>query len=127
MQPERPVPLEYRSTPPADPADVWPARRQGVIAWGVVIVTIWEGMVLLAVNVTSASPKPVRLIVVAMLIGPALLVLMLVPYLRWGEREHRRSAGLCLACGYALRGNLSGTCPECGVRFSHVPSDDADH
>ena len=27
--------------------------------------------------------------------------------------RHRR--GLCLACGYDLRGNESGNCPECGT------------
>jgi hypothetical protein len=123
MDPDPPrAPLEYRSTPPIDPAAaVWPARRQGVIAWGVVITTVWEGMVLLALNVTSASPKPVWLIIVALLCGPVLLVLMLVPYLRWGEREHRRAAGLCLTCGYALLGNVSGTCPECGAIIIESP------
>ena len=28
--------------------------------------------------------------------------------------EQRASAGLCVACGYNLTGNTSGTCPECG-------------
>ncbi|HEY3243818.1 MAG TPA: hypothetical protein VGM03_10745 [Phycisphaerae bacterium] len=26
----------------------------------------------------------------------------------------RRRQGLCLGCGYSLRGNTSGVCPECG-------------
>jgi len=29
-------------------------------------------------------------------------------------RLRRASAGLCVACGYNLTGNTSGTCPECG-------------
>ena len=29
--------------------------------------------------------------------------------------EARRRRGLCAACGYNLRGNLSGVCPECGT------------
>ena len=31
-----------------------------------------------------------------------------------------RRAGLCVQCGYDLRGNVSGVCPECGmpVRWS---------
>lgn len=32
----------------------------------------------------------------------------------WGRRRRRR-LGLCLACGYDLRGNPSGVCPECGA------------
>ncbi len=30
------------------------------------------------------------------------------------RRHRRRKRGLCLACGYNLTGNTSGTCPECG-------------
>lgn len=33
------------------------------------------------------------------------------------RRDVRRQArGLCLQCGYNLRGNESGKCPECGCR-----------
>ena len=32
-----------------------------------------------------------------------------------GRRTMRRAAGACLACGYSLRGNVSGVCPECGM------------
>lgn len=31
-------------------------------------------------------------------------------------RRRMRMAGLCRACGYDLTGNVSGTCPECGVK-----------
>ncbi len=38
------------------------------------------------------------------------------------RRVYRRQAlGFCLNCGYDLRGNVSGRCPECGVS---VPIDD---
>lgn len=30
---------------------------------------------------------------------------------------HRRKRGLCPFCGYSLRGNVSGMCPECGTPF----------
>jgi len=33
------------------------------------------------------------------------------PLRRW----RRRRKGLCLRCGYDLRGNASGVCPECGL------------
>jgi hypothetical protein len=40
----------------------------------------------------------------------------------WGYRsqrpitlqQRRRAGGQCLSCGYDLRGNVSGVCPECG-------------
>lgn len=41
-----------------------------------------------------------------------------VPMVRGPVRQHwRRLKGLCLDCGYDLRGNRSGRCPECGNRF----------
>jgi hypothetical protein len=33
--------------------------------------------------------------------------------------NHRRRAGQCIACGYSLIGNESGTCPECGQTVTH--------
>jgi drug/metabolite transporter (DMT)-like permease len=32
----------------------------------------------------------------------------------------RFAPGLCQACGYNLRGNTSGRCPECGTACEHV-------
>jgi hypothetical protein len=32
------------------------------------------------------------------------------------RRRQRTRAGLCRRCGYDLRGNVSGVCPECGAR-----------
>jgi hypothetical protein len=32
-------------------------------------------------------------------------------------RERRWRDGLCLRCGYPLRGNTSGACPECGEKI----------
>ncbi len=31
------------------------------------------------------------------------------------RRYRRRRRGLCVACGYDLTGNVSGTCPECAT------------
>ena len=36
-------------------------------------------------------------------------------------RERRRSQGRCVCCGYSLRGNVSGVCPECGNREMVIP------
>ena len=35
-------------------------------------------------------------------------------YLRRTEARHRQRLGLCIRCGYALTGNTSGRCSECG-------------
>jgi hypothetical protein len=47
-------------------------------------------------------------------------------------RRYRRSRrGLCLNCGYDLRGNVSGVCPECGrpvaTRVNSAPTSHGDH
>jgi hypothetical protein len=34
--------------------------------------------------------------------------------MRRRTRRRRRERGLCAGCGYDLRGNVSGVCPECG-------------
>ena len=31
------------------------------------------------------------------------------------ERNIRLRRNLCFGCGYSLRGNVSGVCPECGT------------
>jgi hypothetical protein len=33
------------------------------------------------------------------------------------RRHRRRKKGLCLQCGYSLKGNVSGVCPECGEQI----------
>ena len=42
------------------------------------------------------------------------LALIRSPFRRW----RRRRGGCCLNCGYDLRGNLTGVCPECGCAVS---------
>jgi hypothetical protein len=41
-------------------------------------------------------------------------------------RRRRRQRGLCLDCGYDLRGNTSQRCPECGRVNAHVLAGRAD-
>ncbi len=40
----------------------------------------------------------------------------LAGYLLWADRPY--PSGHCRRCGYAIKGNLSGVCPECGVTIS---------
>jgi hypothetical protein len=67
-------------------------------------------------------------------LGPAVLLtsmvsavwLIAVAFILPREREIMR-AGLCQACGYSLRGNRSGQCPECGASIIRVaPLDGSD-
>ena len=46
-----------------------------------------------------------------------LLLSTLLPLLRLGAviRAGKRGADVCASCGYNLRGNVSGVCPECGT------------
>lgn len=41
-------------------------------------------------------------------------MLVAVPSAWLWYRDRRRAPGLCIKCGYDLRGNASGVCPECG-------------
>jgi hypothetical protein len=41
-------------------------------------------------------------------------VLLAVPTAFLWHRDRRPPRGHCRRCGYNLKGNLSGTCPECG-------------
>jgi len=56
----------------------------------------------------------IHLLTVALIFGsyPA-LVLIRGPL----RRLHRRFRGKCVHCAYDLTGNISGTCPECGIKM----------
>jgi hypothetical protein len=51
---------------------------------------------------------------IALLTLPPIIKLAIV-LIRRLARRRRRGRGLCGRCGYDLRGNESGTCPECGT------------
>ncbi len=50
----------------------------------------------------------------ASVVGIKQFVQAMARYLRNKHRYNRLVAGLCARCGYHLRGNASGRCPECG-------------
>ena len=48
----------------------------------------------------------------ALCVGPALILAV-----RHVRCRQRKKHGQCVKCGYDLRGNVSGICPECGVHL----------
>ncbi|HET6247117.1 MAG TPA: hypothetical protein VFE47_05400 [Tepidisphaeraceae bacterium] len=44
------------------------------------------------------------------------LMWLMIRYLNVGRR--RKKNGECVKCGYSLRGNVSGICPECGTKVA---------
>ena len=64
-----------------------------------------------------------RIITIRKVQAPLLLLIVLFGFLpaNWLVRyrrvlqAQRRSEGRCLNCGYDLKGNTSGVCPECGT------------
>lgn len=48
------------------------------------------------------------------------LLTLLSLALSFWKKHKRRKRGLCVKCGYDLRGNNTGACPECGKAVSHV-------
>lgn len=55
---------------------------------------------------------------------PAAVVALFALMASWdafGPMSDSRKRGYCEACGYNLRGNVSGVCPECGVAIGRGP------
>jgi uncharacterized paraquat-inducible protein A len=82
-------------------------------------------MSLLVLDILQVRDDKYRLDVIAFLVGIP-WVLIGVPRFSeaWSdwqresvEIEERIGRGLCYKCGYDLRGNESGRCPECGARI----------
>jgi hypothetical protein len=74
------------------------------------------GLTLFAVAMLSARvPQPWGRIAALLTMAAGMLVWYRVDRPR-EVRAERRAKGHCLHCGYDLTGNVSGACPECGVR-----------
>ena len=55
-----------------------------------------------------------KLVVLAIVLGACCILLVFAYY--DGRAQWRRQGGLCVRCGYDLRANESGRCPECGAK-----------
>jgi hypothetical protein len=102
----RPLRVSVRSTPSdALPPRFWPAMEKGRM--------LWPG----ARSLRAASVPGDSFWVLMMPVWQVGLIFALLPGV-WltarGRRFYRRRRGRCVACGYELRGNVSGVCPECG-------------
>ena len=58
------------------------------------------------------------LVCVVMMPVAFILVRSVYRHLRKQRNERMASLGLCVGCGYSLKGNTSGVCPECGNEIS---------
>ena len=67
----------------------------------------------LLIGIITGGLGPVAVFVAA-------LSVVWLPFWYWFERpaelrRARKANGQCLRCGYDLKGNVSGVCPECGT------------
>ncbi len=53
---------------------------------------------------------------------PFLIIALPTGYLFWSDHRRRMRAGCCGKCGYDLKGNVSGKCPECGATTAKAAS-----
>ena len=53
-------------------------------------------------------------------LSAVIAIACIVDYRRHRRIRDREKGGLCLQCGYSLAGNVSGVCPECGMRAGKV-------
>lgn len=59
--------------------------------------------------------------VVGVALAPVILLFVAIGLsLYWHNRRRMTRRGFCSTCGYNLRGNVSGICPECGRNITHT-------
>jgi hypothetical protein len=56
--------------------------------------------------------------------GFAIALAIVGNIMAWRYRPRVPEASKCRRCGYDLRGNVSGVCPECGTRIKSLQSDE---
>lgn len=68
---------------------------------------------------TNYNRRNFSLLLVAIFVVPVYFVVMWRMKRRAARVEFRREKSLCINCGYDLRGNVSGACPECGEQVEN--------
>ena len=112
----------------------WPCRcleadRAWVQYWGVAPQADWrsaaklpEARYFLGIKEARYRPLPLRPIWPGFAINTifyAAMLWLVIPGPFTARRMIRRRRGLCLKCGYDLRGAEHEVCPECGVQLSY--------
>jgi len=69
-------------------------------------------------SVSTTPTRGAQVLIAATPIWPvsSSLFILTLP-LAWGGWPWRRKANTCAGCGYNLTGNISGVCPECGMKI----------
>jgi hypothetical protein len=92
------------------------ARRDGWHGFGIVICrAVWS----------KAGMLPATLVILpywSLAAATSALPLIWLRPIRVFQRSRRNRANRCVICGYALVGNISGVCPECGTKISKFDS-----
>ena len=90
-----------------------PSRTRRTLKWIATCLSLAILVLFLGdLDIQRQVPKPVPLKRIAGYAIPFALALASAIYLWLKDRPYAR--GYCHQCGYNLRGNLSGRCPECG-------------
>ncbi len=91
-------------------------RRKGAIGYLVLGYMVFLALLLMIFNYSLL--KMLLGMIVFEMVGPYLYWLVLRNRLRQSLREViRELIGYCTTCGYSSKGNVSGTCPECGTQI----------
>jgi hypothetical protein len=83
-----------------------------------VLLSLTLASVPILAAIAYKGPTPERLTVLGLFLLAALLPTIVIGALFTVDRHDRKAADKthCRNCGYDLTGNVSGICPECGVR-----------
>jgi hypothetical protein len=83
------------------------------IAWMLALADLSNGLSVMMLAIAFIG-APILTVVLSSVAGPRREASI---------RYRRRMAGECVFCGYSLRGNVSGRCPECGQLVSESATD----
>ena len=84
-----------------------------VMLFGIALLEVVQeavGRILPAAVSDAAFGVLVELVTAGLLVTPGVVVAVLL------ARRRAPRPGHCRRCGYDLRGNVSGVCPECGAK-----------
>lgn len=85
--------------------------------WILGVVLLWLFDLWAWLTFSTMPPKPYVLISVGSALVAAIIFIRRVRYAMRAYTAHACVLCPCLQCGYDLRQNLSGRCPECGLSF----------